>query len=469
MAYQINLTNGTTFATIADGTINTATNLTLVGKNYPGYGEFLDENFIYLLENAANGTPPAAPLTGQLWFNTTSKVLQVWQGVAWKSLGGATASASAPSASQTGDLWFDTVNQQLKVYDSASTPDPWILVGPQFSGGTGTTGAIPIVITDTDGVNHTIIQLTVANAVVGTVSKDTTFIPAGAGITGFSNVRPGITLAASVGNATPAFWGQANNAASLNGLVASQFVQTANAQVMSGSLAINNDTGLSVGVDNDLRLFVTGSTITFQNQTQDGNVVFRVNDGGVATTVMTLDGANGVVDFGAASPVFSGISVSSITKSGSNAVGNIGSSTNYFNRVFATATTALYADVAERFAADDVYEAGTVVELGGSQEITQATLDLSENVFGVISSRAAFLMNGGAGDDDTHPPVAMTGRVPVKVIGAVRKGDRLVSAGQGLARAAGKGEATPFNVIGRALEDKTDTQQGMVEAIVTIR
>jgi hypothetical protein len=325
------------------------------------------------------------------------------------------------------------------------------------------------VITDTDGANHTIIELTVANAVVATVSKDSTFVPAGAGIAGFSNVRPGITLAASVGNATPAFWGQANNAASLNGLVSSQFVQTSNAQVMSGSLAVNNDTGLSVGVDNDLRLFVTGSLVTFQNQTQDGNVVFRVNDGGVATTVMTLDGANGVVDFGGTSPVFTAISVSSITKSGSNAVGNIGSSTNYFNRVFATATTALYADVAERFAADDVYEAGTVVELGGDKEITMARQDLSENVFGVISSRAAFLMNGGAGEDDTHPPVAMTGRVPVKVTGTVCKGDRLVSAGDGIARAAIPGEATPFNVIGRSLEDKRSTETGIIEAIVTIR
>jgi len=87
----------------------------------------------------------------------------------------------------------------------------------------------------------------------------------------------------------------------------------------------------------------------------------------------------------------------------------------------------------------------------------------------VVSTRAAFLMNGGAGDDLTHPPVAMTGRVPVQVIGAIRKGDRLVSAGNGLARAALPGEATAFNVIGRALEDRAETSQGTVEAIVTIK
>jgi hypothetical protein len=78
-------------------------------------------------------------------------------------------------------------------------------------------------------------------------------------------------------------------------------------------------------------------------------------------------------------------------------------------------------------------------------------------------------MNSSAGSNATHPPVAMTGRVPVKVVGQVRKGDRLVSAGNGMARAAKAGEATAFNVIGRALRDKSDTNDGTVEAIVTIK
>ena len=77
-------------------------------------------------------------------------------------------------------------------------------------------------------------------------------------------------------------------------------------------------------------------------------------------------------------------------------------------------------------------------------------------------------MNSGAGTDETHPPIAMTGRVPVRITGMIYKGDRLVSAGNGLARAARPGEATAFNVIGRALEDRTDTGEGTVEAIVTI-
>lgn len=459
MAYQINLTNGTPFATIADGTINTSSNMVLVGKNYPGYGAFLDENFIHLLENAANSTAPAAPLVGQLWFNTTTKIIQVWSGVAWKSLGGATASASAPSNNITGDLWYDTVNQQLKVY----TGNAFILVGPQFNSATGTTGAVPVSVTDNIGNTHSIIQLTVANAVVATVSKDSDFVPSGAGITGFANVRPGITLASSIDGVTPGFFGLSNNASFLGGLSSTAFVRNSGVtQTMGVGLNVQNNTGLTVGASNDFKVSVSSGIVTLQNQTQDANIVFQVNKGGVATTVLTLNGAAGSVDF-------ANLTVPSISKSGSNAVGNIGSSVNYFNRVFATATTALYADVAERFAADDVLEAGTVVELGGEKEITMAKTPLSEQVFGVISTNAAYLMNGGAGEDDTHPPVAMTGRVPVKCIGIVRKGDRLVSAGNGLARSAAPGEATAFNVIGRALEDKLFDKEGMVESIVATK
>jgi hypothetical protein len=169
------------------------------------------------------------------------------------------------------------------------------------------------------------------------------------------------------------------------------------------------------------------------------------------------------VNFGTAA-----VSVGSIVNNNANGVGNIGSSSTYFNTIFAKATSAEYADLAERFAADAVYPAGTVVMLGGAKEITIATDELSDDVFGVISTRAAYTMNGAAGNDETHPPIAMTGRVPVLVTGTVRKGDRLVAAGMGLARAARKDEITALNVIGRALENKTTAGEGTVEAVVTI-
>tara|TARA_B100001093_G_scaffold258546_1_gene247242 strand:- start:1097 stop:2092 length:996 start_codon:yes stop_codon:yes gene_type:complete len=134
-----------------------------------------------------------------------------------------------------------------------------------------------------------------------------------------------------------------------------------------------------------------------------------------------------------------------------------------------TATAAQYSDVAERFASNEVLAPGTVVALGGAEEICKVNEEGSDEVFGVVSSldQAAFKMNGGAGNDDTHPYIAMTGRVDVKVIGTVNKGDRLISASvPGYAKAAIKSECTAFNVIGRSLTSKTTAGPGSVLAAV---
>jgi hypothetical protein len=138
------------------------------------------------------------------------------------------------------------------------------------------------------------------------------------------------------------------------------------------------------------------------------------------------------------------------------------------NVVHALSTSAQYADVAERFEADAPMSAGAVVEVGGTAEITESTTDLSENVFGVISDQPAYAMNAGAGNNDSHPFVAMTGRTPVRVTGAVTKGQRLVTSSvKGCARAVASGESiTPFNVIGRALESSTDAGIKLVNCAV---
>jgi hypothetical protein len=251
----------------------------------------------------------------------------------------------------------------------------------------------------------------------------------------------------------------ANNVTSSNVITAGATISAAgNITAGSGAFFLGNGsqlTGLSAAV-----------SVT---QIQNGTSQVQIGASGGNANV-TIGGTSNVVVFTNGTTFFAGnVSVPGIEKTGANAVGNIGSSSNFFNRVFATATTALYADVAERFEADELLAPGTVVELGGSKEITRAKNDLTETVFGVISTQPAYTMNGGAGDDTTHPAVAMTGRVPVQVIGSVRKGDRLVSAGNGVARSARAGEATAFNVIGRALVDKLDPDQGTIEAIVTIK
>jgi hypothetical protein len=426
MSYTINLTDGALFATIADGTINTSSSMTLVGKNYAGYGEFLDTNFVHLLENGSNTTAPGAPLAGQLWWDSGNDLMKVYTGTSFKTISSATASATAPTNNVTGDLWYDTTNQQLKVW----TGSVFLLVGPQFTAGTGVTGAIVATIVDNTSTDHVVIELYVNDNIVGIVSKDAAFTPQAA-IPGYTTVRPGITLATLIGTQVPLFQGTATSAQAISGFTANAFMRTDANTSTTGTLSVLNNTGLAVGANSDLRASVSGNDVTIRNQTSGGNLYLGVNVAGNVSPTLTMFGANGAI------------------------------SGNQIN--------ANYADVAERFEADEILLPGTVVELGGSAEITQVNTDLSENVFGVISTRAAYLMNSNAGPDATHPPVAMTGRVPVKVIGQIRKGDRLVSAGNGMARAAQPSEATAFNVIGRALRDKLDAGLGTVEAIVTIK
>jgi hypothetical protein len=162
-------------------------------------------------------------------------------------------------------------------------------------------------------------------------------------------------------------------------------------------------------------------------------------------------------------PAASGIFSSNVNAANFVTNGNINAS-----YLVGVAIQANYADLAERFEADASYTPGTVLAIGGSAEVTLEDQELSENVFGVISTAAGFLLNGAAGSNVTHPQIAVSGRVPVRVIGQVKKGDRLVSAGNGLARAGTKAEITAFNVIGRSLEDKLTVQEGIVTAIVKL-
>ena len=142
--------------------------------------------------------------------------------------------------------------------------------------------------------------------------------------------------------------------------------------------------------------------------------------------------------------------------------------TNYKFR--GLATSAEYADLAERYEADAEYEAGTVVRLGGDKEITQTIHEGDLNVFGIVSDSPGFEMNAGAGDNATHPFVALAGRVPCKVVGQVAKGDRIISSitpGHGQAMRPGLDDRNAtFMVIGRALEDKDTVETGTIEVVV---
>jgi hypothetical protein len=151
-----------------------------------------------------------------------------------------------------------------------------------------------------------------------------------------------------------------------------------------------------------------------------------------------------------------------IVKTGSNAVGNIGQVTNYFNTVFAQATSALYADLAEKYIADAEYTPGTVVIFGGDKEVTVSSTDADRAVAGVVSTNPSYIMNAGL-EAEHVATVALTGRVPCRVTGTVRKGDLMVSAGYGQARA--EQDPRVGTVIGKALENHEGTE-GVIEVVV---
>jgi hypothetical protein len=476
MAYTVTTTAGAEIATVQDGTVNTtATSITLIGKNYAGYGIFLNENYVQHLENFSNSTPPNAPLTGQLWYDNVNDILKVYNSDTnqWKPISSSITSSTAPSAavSVTGDIWWDTTNAQLKVWSGSA----WITIGPSYTSTAGTSGAVVETILDSSSASHVVVKFYISNSAIAILSKDATFTPQTA-IPGFSTIIPGLNLISQATLTGAQFTGATTGASTLGGYTAAQFLLKDTPQTTTGALTLSG--GATIGSDLVLDAS-SGSVAVVQETTNNKNIRFDVNSNGVQTAILTLAASSRAATLAGNVAVGSSLTVANLTvvsgailPSSANAI-SIGSSVLSFANVWATtfrgqAITAQYADLAERFESDSAYPAGTVVALGGAKEITAAVEELTEDVFGVVSTKAAFLMNGDAGNDQTHPAIAVQGRVPVRVVGKVRKGDRLVSAGAGLARAASRTEITAFNVIGRSLEDKTTLDEGTLEAIVKL-
>lgn len=199
MAYTLTVVNGTPI-TINNGATDSSTSLTLVGKNYPNYGQLIEQNLIYLMQNFAGAAQPASPVTGQLWWSTTSNNLQVYNGSVFKTIGGATVSTSAPTSSAiAGDLWFKSDDAQLYVYNGSG----WTLLGPSYSSSQQQTTATALNITDNTASVHTVLAFYVGNSLTGILSKDPTFTPQSP-ITGFASILPGYNVNSTIfaGNIT---------------------------------------------------------------------------------------------------------------------------------------------------------------------------------------------------------------------------------------------------------------------------
>jgi hypothetical protein len=190
MAYVINKFDGTPLIVLEDGTLDTSTSVGLVGRNYIGYGEIQNENFLFLLENFANNNPPSRPLSGQTWYNKTTESLNVYTGTTWVSVNSAVLSSTAPTATP-GSLWYNTDSNQLFLYNV----DQWDLIGPEAVSDFGITKFQATTILDTTNTIRPIIKAIIDDTVIAICAKSSFEIDSTAAIENFTNLQAGITFA----------------------------------------------------------------------------------------------------------------------------------------------------------------------------------------------------------------------------------------------------------------------------------
>ena len=437
-----------------------------------------------------SSSAPSNPVTGEQWYDTIGGQLKVWAG-SWITIGPAattatgnsgaipdTIAATSPSATYVVlkffidnvlvGIWskeaaftiavsgFATVNRGLNLSTALSQAfyGNADVANNLYVGGVAVPGA-SFLRNDTSGTVNGSLTLTNDSGLSVGVASDFSAVVSSGVVTlrNQTNNKDLILSLKTSGVQTPFLRGNYQT-----GLAEAYSNPTASSPALT--LATKNyvDTQLGGG---------TGTSAFAANITPSANVTYTLgNTTNRWSNVFSQSALVGNVF--AANANIATVYVSSTILPTANTTVDLGSTGMWFNTFYGVSVQAQYADLAERFETDQPYDPGTVVALGGAKEITAAVDDLSEDVFGVISTRAAYLMNGAAGSDTTHPPVAVNGRVPVRVVGRIRKGDRLVSAGNGLARAGAKNELSPFNVIGRSLQDKTDSGEGTIEAIVKL-
>jgi hypothetical protein len=400
MPYILYKTNGNTLVTVDDGAVDSTTSLTFVGKNYSGYGQPQNENFAKLLENFANTTEPAAPLQGQLWFNTdssNSRLNVCFDGKHFKSLANVTYQATDPTLSSStqpldGDMWWDTNKKQLNAWNTDA--GIWALVGPTSSSETQASWNVYSYIPQEDSsALYYVLQGNIGYDPVVVISN-VAFTPQTTSNiwNNFNYVQPGINIAGAnvttgVSSTGSGFgnlmWGTAANALTANTATTS-IVSKSNTSTTYYMPLVTTSTGISA-------LY--------------------------STSTVSYDAYNNILNI--------------------------------------TATAAEYADLAERYEADAVYEEGTVLVIGGNKEVTTTAIYADTRVAGIVSKNPAYMMNRDAGTDETHPYIALKGRVPCKVVGPIKKGDILVTSAHAGYACVGQ-SVFAGSVIGKALEDKLE-------------
>lgn len=498
MAYQIDRYNNTVLTIVEDGTIDQTTDLKFIGKNYAGYGEIQNENFLYLLENFAGANQPPRALRGQVWFDSANSKLKFYDGTKWRSTGGSEVTAGEPTGLTIGDFWWDSDSDQLYAYNG----DEFILIGPQ-NAGDGITQMLSLEVLDGSGTSKSIIAAVIGDAVLYTVSAEQFTLgssqPSNVPVNlleKFDIVRKGVTLAdtqqskngvtndGSNPNKTY-YWGTASNAEKLGGIDASSYLQATNP---SFTTTVDfADSGFTVGADLDLKIYIeNGNVGVIENQSSTDSIIrFKTTDGtGSSVDNITINNTgilpatDNTFNLGTQTQqwanVYSVNFVGEATKAASLREGSSfrSASVNATNSTVAvrdssgnlkanlfegTATSARYADLAEKYTTDQEYPIGTVMAAGGPEETRAASV--SDIAIGVISLEPAYLMNS----ECNGQALGLKGRVPIRVTGPISKGQAVYAWKDGVASTI-----TSNSLVGVALETNNDEGEKLVECVLKV-
>jgi hypothetical protein len=288
MSYTILKSNGDTLTQIVDGFVDNSTDLTLIGKNAPSYGTYLNENFVYLLENFANTSAPGNPIIGQLWYDSSTNRLKVYDGNLFRVSGGAIVSPTIPAQLATGDLWIDSTNQQIYFNDGVAN----VLAGPIYTQSQGLSGFQTGTLTDIFSVDHTVMFLYLKKTIVGIFSLEafTPLVPP----TGFTTVGIGFT-ASTIAGLT--FNVQSKSATSLvaadgTSKTAENFLNTGDSSLKmttTNQLIIANAIPLLMGPAQNSQIEVDSSKFNLIAKTQTQNFGIYVNPNGVSTGALFVN------------------------------------------------------------------------------------------------------------------------------------------------------------------------------------
>jgi len=288
MAYLINKSDGSVLTTVSDGQIdNLTTDLTLIGKNYSGFGEAFNENLVKLLENFSSTARPTKPVRGQIWFDVAELKLKVYNGTAFQPVSSATIAANQPTTLTPGDLWFDDTNKQLYFYDGTNT----LLLGPSYGVSQGLSGIKVTTILDTLNQSKVITSLYNNGTLIGIFSSSGTEFTPKIPIAGFSGtIIPGFNAGSLAGikfNVT------ATNAEQLGGAVATTYIRNDTNSEIDGRVKINN--GIEVGTGGNVKLLEVNGNLLLQNTGQNKTIVISARSGGNQYDAITIEPASQTV------------------------------------------------------------------------------------------------------------------------------------------------------------------------------